>query len=114
MSVKADLNASNRNNFFELFGFDFLVDDDFRTWLIECNTNPYLGVPNTFIKNLLPKMVDDMLDIIIDEKHPLDPSTKPKIDGYKNGFKLLYRYATPKEDKICKCKNIDKCRCKFL
>ena len=45
---------------FELFGYDFLVDEDFRLWLIEVNTNPYLGMPNTFIEQLLPKMIDDM------------------------------------------------------
>ena len=27
--------ANYRENQFELFGFDFLIDEDFRTWLIE-------------------------------------------------------------------------------
>jgi hypothetical protein len=54
---------------FEFLGYDFLIDEDFRLWLIEVNTNPYLGIPNTFIGNLrtlhpignlLPKMMDDM------------------------------------------------------
>jgi D-alanine-D-alanine ligase-like ATP-grasp enzyme len=35
---------------FELFGFDFMVDEDFRTWLIEVNTNPYLGMQNKHMK----------------------------------------------------------------
>jgi hypothetical protein len=43
MSVKAQLNPNGRKNCFELFGFDFLIDEDFRTWLIEVNTNPFLG-----------------------------------------------------------------------
>lgn len=34
---------SKRKNAFELFGYDFLIDEDLRTWLIEVNTNPYLG-----------------------------------------------------------------------
>jgi hypothetical protein len=34
---------------FELLGYDFLIDEDFRLWLIEVNTNPYLGTPNAFI-----------------------------------------------------------------
>ena len=45
-SAKAQLTTGPRKNDFELFGFDFLIDEDFRVWLIECNCNPYLGVPN--------------------------------------------------------------------
>ena len=45
-SVKTQLNPNKRKNVFELFGFDFLIDEDFRLWLIEINTNPYFGVPN--------------------------------------------------------------------
>lgn len=70
MAVRADLNANKKNDFFELFGFDFLIDEDFRVWLIECNTNPYLGIPNDFIRKLLPMMVDDMLSIVLNEKFP--------------------------------------------
>ena len=87
MSVRADLNASNRNCFFELFGFDFLVDEDWRIWLIECNTNPYLGIPNDFIRGLMPKMIDDMLDIVLDGKFP---KVNPDPNNV-NGYKLLYR-----------------------
>jgi len=43
-----------RNYCFELFGYDFLIDEDLRPWLLEVNTNPYLGVANDFIKDLLP------------------------------------------------------------
>ena len=28
-----------------------MIDEDFRVWLIEVNDNPYLGIPNDFIKN---------------------------------------------------------------
>ena len=42
------------------------MDEDLRTWLIEVNTNPYLGVPNDYIKDLLNRMLDDMLKLVID------------------------------------------------
>ena len=45
-SVKTQLNPNKRKNVFELFGYDFLIVEDFRLWLIEINTNPYFGVPN--------------------------------------------------------------------
>jgi hypothetical protein len=40
------LNPNKREHCFELMGFDFLIDEDFRVWLIEVNTNPYFGVVN--------------------------------------------------------------------
>lgn len=33
----------NKKEFsFEIFGLDFLIDDNFKVWLIEANTNPCL------------------------------------------------------------------------
>lgn len=46
LAVKTQLNPKKRKNVFELLGYDFLIDEDFRVWLIEVNTNPYLGTPN--------------------------------------------------------------------
>jgi hypothetical protein len=52
LSCKMKLNKGKRKNCFELLGFDFLVDEDFRVWLIEVNNNPHLGAPNGFMENL--------------------------------------------------------------
>jgi hypothetical protein len=76
-----NLNPSRRKNVFEFFGFDFLIDEDLRTWLIEVNTNPYLGIPNDFIAQLLPRMIDDMLEIAIDPLFP--PKNRPRGGKYK-------------------------------
>ena len=54
LSIKDNLNPTKRKNSFELLGYDFLIDEDFRVWLLEVNNNPYLGVPNDFIRGLLP------------------------------------------------------------
>jgi hypothetical protein len=43
LAVKDQLNPNHRKNHFELFGYDFMIDEDYRVWLIEVNTNPYLG-----------------------------------------------------------------------
>lgn len=60
----------SRKKEFELFGYDFLIDEDYRTWLLEVNNNPYLGVPNAFIKELLPLMIDEMMELVIDPLFP--------------------------------------------
>ena len=59
--VCTDLNPSWREHSFELFGYDFLIDEDYRVWLLEVNTNPYFGIPNEFINVLLPNMVNEMI-----------------------------------------------------
>ena len=50
MSVKHSINSNNVTPCFELFGYDFMIDEDFRVWLIEVNTNPYLGLSNNYMK----------------------------------------------------------------
>jgi len=73
-STRKTLNPHKRKNSFELFGFDFLIDEDFRVWLIEVNTNPYLGVPNNYIRGLLPKMIDDLFDLVLGPTFPTESS----------------------------------------
>ena len=41
ISAVDTINPSGRANCFELFGFDFLIDEDFRICLLEVNTNPF-------------------------------------------------------------------------
>lgn len=60
LSVRTKMNPNSRKFCFELFGFDFLLDEDFRVWLLEVNTNPFLGTPNDYMKELVPTMVEDM------------------------------------------------------
>ena len=91
LCAKRKMNPNGRTNVFELFGFDFLLDEDFRIWLIECNYNPFLGMPCEFMRTLVPNMINDMLKIV------LDPVLKPKnqVDpGRENDFELLYQDAS--------------------
>lgn len=49
-----------------MFGYDFILDEDFNTWLIEVNTNPCIEESSSILKVLLPRMIDDMLKLTID------------------------------------------------
>ena len=88
LCARNKMNPNGRKNVFELFGFDFLLDEDLRIWLIEVNYNPFLGCPNAYMKTLVPKMINDMLKIVLDPV--LAPKTVPDED-LENGFQLLYR-----------------------
>ena len=60
------LNPNRISPCFELLGYDFMIDEDYRVWLIEVNTNPYLGMPNKYMKEMLPKMLDDWMKMCVD------------------------------------------------
>lgn len=88
MSVRNKMNPNNRKHTFELFGFDFLLDEDFRVWLIEVNTNPSLATPTSFMRELVRDMFEDMTQIVV------DPIFKPRIKPERekeNRFELIYR-----------------------
>ena len=89
LSSKHTLTHGNgrSNSQFELFGFDFMIDEDFRTWLLEVNTNPYLGTPNEYLKRLVPQMLNDMLKIVLDPVFP--PEIVPEAMR-TNSFELVY------------------------
>ena len=68
---------------FELFGYDFIIDEDLNTTLIEVNTNPCLEESNTLLKNMLPRMIDDLLNLT------MDPLFFPnEANKYKSAYPL--------------------------
>ena len=66
-SVKSKINYNERQNCFEIFGYDFIMDCEFNTYLIEVNTNPGYEESSPLIKMLVPRMLDDALRLSIDE-----------------------------------------------
>lgn len=93
-AVKNQLNPGHRKNHYELFGYDFMVDEDFRVWLIEVNSNPYIGTPNEYTSRLVPAMVDEMLQIVLDPIYP--PSREYRAQAAATatkdkGFELIYQ-----------------------
>ena len=65
-SVRRKINVNARKDCFELLGYDFMIDKDYKVWLIEINSNPAIDESGTLLKVLLPRMLDDMFKITID------------------------------------------------
>jgi len=67
---------------FELVGYDFMMvpGQPLDVRLIEANTNPCLEEPNALLKMLIPRMLDDMLKIVLD----------PLFNCSSNGTNVVY------------------------
>ena len=65
-AVQKKINQTKRKNCFELFGLDFMLDKDMNCFLIEVNTNPCLEETSKLLQMLLPRMLDDMFNIVMD------------------------------------------------
>ena len=76
--VRKKIDPKNRKHCFELFGYDFILDEDFNMWLIEVNTNPCIEESSNLLKRYLPRMIEDMLKLTIDVIFP-----RPKRCGKK-------------------------------
>lgn len=48
----------------EIFGYDFIIDSDFKTWLIEVNTNPCIEESSSILQILLPRMLGKIIILL--------------------------------------------------
>lgn len=67
-NTKLTKNQFNNENLqcFELFGFDFLIDENFKVWLLEVNTNTGLEQDNSWALKIVKNMLEEMIQITVD------------------------------------------------
>jgi hypothetical protein len=65
-SVEKKIDPDMRNHTFEIFGYDFMIDDQLNIKLIEVNTNPCLEVCCPLLARIIPNMLDSVFRIAID------------------------------------------------
>ena len=59
-----------------------MLDEDFKVYLIECNTNPALDTKSSpLLDRLIPNMIEDSLRIAVD---PLFPPNIESVAGKKS------------------------------
>ena len=46
------------SNQFEIFGYDFMIDTDFKLVLIEVNTNPCLETDSPLLSRIVPELLE--------------------------------------------------------
>merc|ERR1712032_1806909 len=52
------------SNCFELFGFDVLIDEDYKCWLLEVNGSPAIAISSRVDEQVKRPMLNDLIDCI--------------------------------------------------
>ncbi|CDW80379.1 ttl domain containing protein [Stylonychia lemnae] len=80
-SVKSKLKFTKYT--FELVGYDFIIDENLKSYIIEVNTNPCIEESSQLLKMLLPRMIDDMFKLTIDQVFPINIGSNNQISPFK-------------------------------
>lgn len=64
------LDPEKRHHSFEILGYDFMLDDDFKVYLIEANTNPCLETTCPILHKIITDVVDSGFRIALDPLFP--------------------------------------------
>ena len=75
---------------FEIFGYDFIIDNEFKPWILEINNNPGLAISSPVIEKIIPRMMDDAFRLTIDKifNTRYSEDCVEENGKYKSRFKL--------------------------
>ena len=71
------LSEGGRNSCFELYGFDIMIDKDFRVWLVEVNISPSLMTASPLDKRIKTIMICDTLHLVGIPAGPFVATSQP-------------------------------------
>ena len=77
----------HRNNCFELYGFDILIDQQMKPWLLEVNVRPSLSSSSPLDRRIKHTLMCDLMNLIgiqPYDKKKLEEEKKKRIPGCNN------------------------------
>jgi len=96
LSSKRHFNLKQRRHCFELLGYDFIIDEDFRLWLLEVNNNPDISFNNNDHYTVIGHVINNSLKIALNpllEGSPLHMTGRTAEETAlfeENKFELVY------------------------
>ncbi|KAG5442882.1 putative tubulin polyglutamylase ttll1 [Clonorchis sinensis] len=81
----------NDRHCFECYGYDIIIDDTFKPWLIEVNASPSLSATTASDRILKYKLVNDVINIVVPNGLIPDAKSSKTVNREQMGqFDLLY------------------------
>jgi hypothetical protein len=59
-----EISINKINSLFELYGFDIMIDENFKAWLLEVNVNPSLHCTSPLDLNIKTDLITDIFNIV--------------------------------------------------
>ena len=66
-AVARKLNEKKRKHCYVILGYDLIIDENFKVWLLEINKNTGLQISSPIIEELIPRMIDDTFKLTLDK-----------------------------------------------
>jgi hypothetical protein len=92
-----------RVNSHELYGYDFMIDEDYNVYLIEVNASPALDYSTKITEMLVKSMVADLIELVVDNDNARNCSFRVGNKSENNKFVQIFNEM---KDKIDFPKNI--------
>ena len=64
----------------QIFGYDFIFDEAFHMYLLEVNTNPYIGCSSALLDLIFSGMLEGAFRLTLDKKYPPPSGAEPLPD----------------------------------
>ena len=60
-AVSRKIDPNRKSYSYEIYGYDFMIDEDLNVWMIEVNTNPCFELSSPYLARLIPAMIENCL-----------------------------------------------------
>lgn len=92
----------HRKNSWELYGFDFMIDENFNAWLIEINSSPACDYSTKVTDRYVQKALVELLDVVIDPHttFPTLQTTSSSSNKQSHSEPVLKRSKPKKGEKL--------------